>query len=392
MRGMKWLTVLALVAAVMLPWGVLAREGARPWQISNRLRVEYDDNIYQRENDKTGSFRIIEEVEFMFNFNLEQTFVSLRYRPSLSWYENRKPDKTDINHDLDFVFNHAFTPRLSLSLTDTLRRGEQPELQDGNLLVREDDDFYYNSFNATLGYRFRPETRLELAGRYVLLRYDSDTTSKDEDYDIYVGGLTLRHRLMKQTTMLGDFRVEGVHYDGVDRGSKSIYVGAGAEQSFSPSLVGNARAGYQRKNYNEDGLGDQNAPYGDLSLTFLPSPATRITGGASYSLWEANVFPYANQKRAMGYLSLANDFTAKISFYLSGSVARGKYDADQAVHQNNVVDYGGDENSYQASTRATYQLNRQNWLEASWQFIRLSSDLRESYTENRVGMGWKVRL
>ena len=36
----------------------------------NRLRLEYDDNIYQEETDKKDSFKIIEEIEFLLNFSL----------------------------------------------------------------------------------------------------------------------------------------------------------------------------------------------------------------------------------------------------------------------------------------------------------------------------------
>jgi hypothetical protein len=44
---------------------------------------------------------------------------------------------------------------LSLSLSDTLRASQLPELQDEGYIVRENDDNYYNSALATLAYNIR---------------------------------------------------------------------------------------------------------------------------------------------------------------------------------------------------------------------------------------------
>ncbi len=390
MRWTKWICLAALVLVVAQSVA-FAKEGARPYQLNNRLRVEWDDNIYQTEDDKTSGMKVIEEVEFLVNFNLENTFVSLRYRPSVVWWENRSSDHWDFNNDVDFIFNHAFTPRLNMSLTDTLRRGELPELVDGNVIVREEDDFYYNSANLVLGYILRPETRIDLAGRNTLLRYDDSVTSENEDYIIWAGGATLRHRVHPKTTGLGELRYEHVTYDGADRGSKSVYAALGVEQTFSPSLLGNLRGGYQRKMFNDDDLSSENAPYGDIALTFLPSPATRLTGGAKYSLFEANVYPYADQKQLQTYLSLAYDITARVAFYLSGSYSRGQYDGEYSVDPT-VRNVDGTENVYQASARASYKVARNNWLEAGYQYVDFDSDLRVSYKRNRFDLGWKIQL
>ena len=390
MRWIKWICTASLLL-MMLQVSAPAKEGSLPIQLNNRLRAEWDDNIYQTENDKTSSFKLIEEVEFIVNFNLESTYVSLRYKPSFVWWEKRD-DHSDFNNDLDFVFNHSFSPRASMSLTDTLRRGEQPELVDGDLVIREDDDFYYNNADLSFGYLLTPETRVDLAGRNTLLRYSDSVTSENEDYMIWAGGLTLRQRVIPKTTGLGEVRYEHVSYDGLDRGSKSVYAALGVEQNFSPNLLGNLRGGYQRKMFNDDNLGNENAPYGDLSVTFLPSPATRLTGGAKYSLFEANVYPYASQKQAQMYLSLAYDVTAKIAWYLTGSYTRGDYDGEYEVLQPGEAAVDGKENIYQASTRVTYKLNRNNWLEGGYQFVDFDSDLRESYKRNRVDLGWKIQL
>ena len=404
MKWTKWLCVF-LFALIVLQ-GAWAREGAKPYQINNRLRVEYDDNIYQTDTEKQTSWKIIEEVEFLVNFSLQNTYVGVRYRPSYIWWDNRPSDSTDFQNELDFILNQTFSPRLNLSVVDTLRRGESPAVNDkeGNP-VRENSDFYYNTLNGTLGYLLRPTTRLELAGRYIAQRYDEDSYSNTEDFDLYVAGLTLRHQLVPETTLIGEFRGESIEYNGPDRGSKSMYAGGGLEQIFSPSLIGNVVGGYQKKDFNDSTISSENSPYVDATATFLPSPATRISAGAGYSMFETEVYPFVNQDRMQVFASIAHDFTARLSLYLSGSYIVGSYDSKQVVvpadsAHPEIASDGGDENTALFSTRLTYQINRSNWLEAGWQYVDFDSQLkytdglklRQNFVENRIDVGWKTQF
>jgi hypothetical protein len=126
-------------------------------------------------------------------------------------------------------------------------------------------------------------------------------------------------------------------------------------------------------------------------VTFLPSPATRITGAASYSIYESDVARYLSQNRTYLSLSLAHDFTAKLSFYLSGAYGLYLYEADYALDAG-LGD--GDEESFLVSLRLAYRVNRINWIEAGWQYVKLDSDVmnRVSYDRNRIDIGWKIQL
>lgn len=394
---MKFLN--ALTAAAVL--GVLASEAlaagdGRSFQVKNRLRVEYDDNIYESGTDEQDSIKIIEEIEFLVNLALDQTFIGLRYRPAFVWWGDREPDDTDVHHDLDLIFTHNFSSRLSLSLKNTLRIAEQPEQIDRGTAVREQDDYVYNVVDGQLSGLLAPGTRLEAGGRYTTLRYDrSDAEAERENYDIAAGGVNLRRELSQSSTIAGELRYEETAYDGPDRGSVSEYAGALLEHVFSPSLLGSARGGAQLKEFNDDAIDSETSPYLDGSLTFLPSPATRLTAGAGYSMYESAVFPYASQDRTLLYVSLAHDVTARLSLYVAGSYQMGDYQADQSIDAANadgtpVED--GEEVVTQFSARASWKVNRSNWLEVGWQHLNLESDLRDEYDRNRAQIGWRTQI
>lgn len=395
---------LFIVAACLLALAAPAFAES-PIHLNNRLRLGYDDNVYQAgeataadgstvTHDETDSFRIIEELEMLVNLNLQRTYLGLRYRPSFIWYSDRDDDDTDFLHDVDLNFVQKITPALVLSISDTLRASQLPELQDENYVVRAKDDNYYNSALATLSYNVRPETRLDLSGRYILLRYTEDANENDNYYSA-VGGLTLRQQLASRTTLMGDLRYQMVVYDEAEeaynRDANSVFGGLGVEQTFNPKLLGSLRAGVEQRMYDNDAADDNTQPYGELSMTFLPTPATRITTAASYSIYESDIATYLSQNRTYLSLSFAHDFTTKLNFYLSGAYSLNQYEADYAL-ETGAVD--ADENSFLLSARLAYRINRINWLEVGYQFIKLDSDLvnRESYDRNRFDIGWKIQL
>ena len=422
MKTVRWTAVLAVIL-LAIPVVGRAAEGQLPFDVVNRLRLEWDDNIRQVEHNPDSSFKVIEELQFSVDLNLEQTFVSLRYRPSFVWWDNRPEDKRDFHHAFDLVLNHKFSPRFSLSMKDTFRIAELPELIEDGAVVRENNDYKYNSIDGTFSTVVRPNTRLDLSGRYVLLRYDDDDVADREDYDQYIVGLSLQHAIVPETMVAGDVRYQTIDYDSaLNRDSDSTQVGGMLQQEFSPNLLGNLRAGYEYKDLDQSNQSSDESPYGEASLTYLPTPLTRITGGAGYSLYETDVYPFSSQTRTRIFGNIAHDLTAKISLYLSGVYTHGKYDGDDLPEgaklgdlpakvvqdlvpnatqaqldtplSQSFIDSLSDksEDIYQVSARITYKVNRANWLEASWQYSKLDSDLREDFERNRVSVGWKSQL
>jgi len=393
MKKMTYSAAIVLFLTGALPTALFAAQdkGGQWFQINNRIRFEYDDNVFQTDDDEESSFKIIEEVELFVNFNLAQTFVSVRYRPSFVWWENRPGDESDYNHDIDFVFNHSFTPRLSLSVKDTFRIGELPELIERGTTFRENNDFVYNTVNGTATYRITPNTRAELAGRFDLLRYDDDDVADRQDYNIYTVGANLRHQLLPETALVGEFRYETVDFTDSGRDSDGIQVGGAVEQIFSPNLLGNARVGWQHKELDNARDSENDTPFADAVLTFLPSPATRISGGAGFQQVETDVFPFTNQERFRVFGSLAHDLTARLAWFVAANFITQDLDADEAL-ADSPPPVDGDEDIFQLSARLIYRLNRANTIEAGWQFTDLDSDVRENYTRNRLNLGWKLEL
>lgn len=379
-----------------------AMAGQSGFHLGNRVRFGYDDNIYLRDADKTDSIRLMEELDIQLNAVLERTYLSIRYRPVLTWYEGREDDEVDLLHDLTVNFIQDLAPRLKLDLSDTLRAGNLPELSDDEgYIVREDNDYYYNTARGSLVFQLTPETRVDLSGRYIVMSYNEDDVHEFDNYDSWVAGLTLRQVLASRTTVLLDGRYQQLSYDknpagpegSFCRDADTVYAGLGLEHTFSRELIGSLRGGVQHRMYDDDKLyDDQTEPYVEASLTLMPTTTTRFTLLGSYAISESDIVDYLSQERLYCSLSLAHQFTARIGMYLSGSYARGDYDSDYARNGTLLPDVT--EDSYAFSARLSYQVADNNWLELNYQFLKLESDAasRESYEDNRVDLGWKIQL
>jgi len=395
----QWMKAVAVASsACAMTWAGIAVAAedadavnhARDFQVRLRLRAEYDDNIYER-NDAQDSFKFIVEPEAIYNATLSRGFLTLRYRPSFVYWTDRDGNDSDLHHELSLDVSHDATPRLTLALKEAFLYAEQPELMDRGVVISEKDSYIYNRLNGDASYRVSDTSRFDLGARHTLLRYEQDDVAKLEDYDIVALGGTYRRASGADTTWLGELRYESISYDGPDRGSDSIYGGAGVEQSFTKDLLGTIRGGAQGKTFTADAIDDQVSPYVDGSLTYLPSPRTRLTAGGGYSMFEADVFPYASQDRLLAYLSASHDLTARVSLFGSVSYQVSDYSADQSI-DNELQSIDGTENIVQFSGRASYKVNRSNWIEASYQYLNLDSDLRSDFDRSRVSVGWRTTL
>ncbi len=404
--------VLVLLATV---WTASA-EKPRNLTVENSLRLGFDDNVYLSSSNEEDSFRITDELALTGDLRLENTYLSLRYRAGLTWYDNRPDNDTEWSHQVNFLWNQTLSRRFSLGVLDAFSYQDRPELinEDGTIR-RSDSSYAYNSLNATLATILSAKTRLDLSGRSQMLRYDEERLAEVEDYDIYGAGATLRSQVAKETAAFMDLRYESLEYTDSaslalspvllpgsaevsqvtvpDRGADTTSAGAGVEHTFNPNLIGMARAGLTYKEYDAANSDNDSAPYGELSLTMLPSPATRVTLGAAYSLFQSSVSTYANQERTALTLKVGHDLAAKVQVSVAASFVNSDYEAADTVDtvaEDTATD--GNEEALTLATRLTYRVNRTNWLEAGWSLSDLSSDVRSDYQRNIYDIAWRVRL
>jgi len=371
-----------------------------PVDIYNFLRVEYDDNVYTTGEgvaaDKVESFKIIEQLELLFDTERNNTYFGVNYSPSFVYYEDRPDDSSDLNHQLDLILNQQISRRTKLQVKDTLRRAEEPGLVEDDVQIRKNNDFFYNSLNANVETQVVPEkTSVRVDGRYAVMRYDEDDVADASDYDQLTGGVDLIQVLAPNTTASGQVRYTTLDYETSFRDSDSVQVGAAFSKIFNPKFQADLRGGYEYRTADNAVEQDSHSPYVDGSLVFLPARDTRLTVGAGYSQDKSPVNTFALQRRARVYGSFSRPLSAALTLNLTGSYSMGDFDADDATTlYDPATDTDGDETVLQFSSRLSYQVTVRNWIQASYQYTELESDVRpdSDFDRNRVSLGWKYSL
>lgn len=396
---MKHIRLSALVAlsALMTTFSLSAAETGMvsDWlKISNTLMFEYDDNIYELGEDEMDSYKVLDTLSLGAALDLEQTKLTLRYSPTFIWWDDREPDDTDLHHSADFTLGHEFSPRVNLSVKDLFRLQEQPEEEMRGVFVRDNDDYLYNEIGGSLDMLALQRTYVVLGARHTLIDYDNEATSLDQDRDIIALGVTVRHVISPSANLMVDYRNETIGYDFQEtsdlRDSVSDFIGLGYEKTGG-SFVGLFRAGAQFQNYENEDLDDRSEPYGDVTLTYVFSPRTRLALSAAYSMLESEQVNFASQDRTILAASFTHDLSAKIGISLAGSYRMSKYEADYRVVEDERPS-AGDEDIIMANAKVAYRLDVRNSVELSYNLTDLSSDLQPEFERSRVSLGWRLDL
>lgn len=382
-----------------------AEESTTGFDAINRVRFEYDDNIREATSEKEDSFKIIEELELMYNINTEATLLGLRYMPSFVWFENRDEDETDIHHQFDASLQQSLSDSLSFSLKDIFRRAELPELIEGTGVVRENNDYNYNSINAALDMDLSPSLTLKGEGRHIFLSYDDDAVADSSDYDQVVGGLSLISSINARSLLAGEATYDSTDYDDGVRSYASTQLGLSLERQLSETSFLNVRGGYEIRTFDEDGIDDANSPYFSGGLAFNASEATKLNLGVGYYLAQTPTSAFASQEKTVFSVGVDQALSADLSLNVAASYALGSYDGDYATSAAVAeTDLNAEDKVLRLGAQLAYAVNPANTVEVGWQYVDYDTDLSgteasageslglRDYERNRLSLGWKTRL
>jgi len=393
-------------------------EGERLLHLENTIGAGFDDNVYYTENNKVSSFTLRDELVLTADHPMKDGtgFLGLRYHLGYTWYEDRADERNVLSHTVDFIFNRSFARVWSLGLVDTFMRVENPEAIAADGTIRRSNTSYnYNTLNGDVTRLIGTKSRMGLSGRWQELDYDKNPASALENYDIYSVGLMGGTQIGKDSMASLNGRYEDTVYmhtgeelnvftpgsatpslsEVPDRDNQSYFAGLGLDKMFSPNLMGKLNIGYQYTKFDAANSASDSSPYGEAYLTVLPTPATRITLGGTYSMYQSGISTFVNQHRTSGTLSLGHDFTSKITLTLYATYINSDYkskDSVDAVEQGGVIN--GSEQAASYAARLSYRMNRNNWIETGWTYTDFTTDYqdRTQYSHNYGDVSWKVRL
>ncbi len=396
-RKVGLLVVLSLVSVSVFA----AKE--RSIRVQNTVRLGYDDNVYLNDNDKEGTAYITDII----NISGKLTFSSrsdmlLYWQPEFRYRLDADP-KFITYQDLYARFNHALSQRTFLQISDRFRyqdKDGQSDINNAGQRAEQNQNYFENDLMGSVDYTLNAVSHTKLGGGYEFRTWD------DSDY----GGGVLNNdytqwrangsyiRELRPNTTQGVLALDYMDhtYDGDRGGFQSTTIAGGVDQNFNPNVIGNIRLGYSFSQIDgTQGDSDTSAPYLQAGLDVNPTARTSFTGTLGYSLSQSENSIYNAQDQFSLGLGARHDLTGKISLSSSISYIYSLYDGDFIrTNSGAAAIEDAKENYFTFNLRASYQINRSNFIDAGYQFSGRASDSSNltEYNRNVVDIGWRLRL
>jgi len=387
-------TLNVLIAATFIGGACFAAK-ERVVRFQNHVRVGYDDNIYNTE-DATGSGFITEIVNLTAKASFSSRTDALFYwEPNFNYRFDANPEMV-VYQDLYGRLNHAISQRAFLTVSDRFRY-QQKEGQVETVTGPSDFDQNYmeNDLQGSVDYTLNTISYLKVGAGYEFRTWDDSdygSGAANNDYTQFRGnGSYVRQLKPNKTEGLLGLNYTDHEYDGSRGGYNSLAFFGGLDQNFTPNVTGFGRLGFSMNSVDSGpSSSDTTTPYIQGGLEVNPSARTSLTGSLGYSVYRAENSFYNAQNRLNIGLGARHDITAKINLAASFSYIYGIYDTDYALPG---VSSDLKDTYVTLGLRASYQVNRNNFLEAGYLFkTRTTSGGLSEFDGNRVDVAWRLRL
>jgi hypothetical protein len=379
-------------------------------KVQNHVRVGYDDNVYASENREEDSAFITDIVNISAKINFSsRTDMLLYYQPEVRYWLDVSGDDVVTYQDLYGRLNHAISQRTFLMISDRFRYQQNDGQASDNRSV--DNTFYENDLMGAVDYTINSVSQVKVGAGYKFRVWEDDQYGEwqrnaaslqaagGNNYGQFtLDGSYIRDLNPNKTKGLLGARLFDLEYDGQRGGYSAVTVYGGLDQNFSPNLTGFARGGFTSSTVEKYLRSDEDSttPYAETGLEYNPSARTSLNGTLGYTIANSDNSGYnASKQFSMGF-GVRQDLTAKISLASTLKFNFNQYDSEfSSGTQGFLAQLPDEEEVYiNWNLRASYQINRNNFLEAGYSYADRSVDkgVLSEYTRNRVDFGWRLRL
>jgi hypothetical protein len=398
-----------------------------PFTLSGTVRGFYDDNINTAPTDATRDesfgFQVVPAIHV--NLPFEQTFLSLGYVYTLSWYDNRSPRNIDQTHEFNGKLRHQFNPRHKLSLDDSFVFTSEPTIRDRSYGIVTDptkgdpgrtrSSVYHNHGN--IDYTAGLTRTLGLSLGYANHWYDY---SADGDFSRSALLDRIEHLIRADgryqfspklvgvlgysfgfTTFEGDelIAADNLLTPSVDESLKSDardsythYVYAGVDYDITAKLQASVRLGAQFTEYPDLNESSSN-PYADISLSYRILTGTSVKAGVRHTRNATDVAavdgegrPTLDAETTAVYAEFSHQITRQLLLSLNGQFQRSEFNFGFNDGESEYLWLGG--------VNLEYTFNRHWSAEIGYNYDQLVSNVETAdrgYDRNRVYVGVTAR-
>jgi hypothetical protein len=350
-----------------------------PVLISLGAHAGYDTNSQTTTNNE-GSFFTSQELTLSYDRSRGPTQIGLV--AGMQAVE-RFSRGTDINGFLDLSLTHNISPRLSLSAgIDAAYRAEPDFSSDVGPNTRQ-GNYFTSSDRIAASYEWTDRWSTVTSYSFRVVRYENSEAAFFTDREEHGFGEELRFELGRHTVLVGDYRLLLVDYDSFPRDSTTHFALMGVEQTFTPRLTAQGRAGASFRSFE---TGEHSIdPDFEGSLDYALARYSSLSWNMRYGVEEPSVQDALSRTTFRTGLQLRYGFTPKLS-----SAIGFFYHHDDTMGGTTAATLGPtfSTDAFDLSLSARYQLTSHLDLDAGFQHSDVSSGGTDtSYSRDQYTVG-----
>lgn len=406
-----------------------AMQRTKAWSVAASLRGFYDDNVGSQSSGETDSYGYQINPSIDFGMPGEMTSFNVGYSFSAKYYDSRPTNATDdwdLTHTFDALLNHTFSPRFSLTASESFVIGQESDtLRVGNAAIatpqRLDGDNIRNYASIDLNIDVTQLLAFGVGYNNTFYDYDQEgvvgpivtaasnsglldrmehSVNLDSLWKLTPQTVGIVGYMYSQTVYNGDEQISGnntlppgtlnaaVFSEDRDSRGHTLYVGA--QHVFSSTLSGSVKVGGQYYDYYNTNADAEWSPYFQGSLTYIYQTRTSFDLGFTYSRSAANA-------AGIGGNSFVLDTAAAVLYAAMRQELMANLVGSASVTLQNAEYNGGGPGVdgqgflfYQLGLDLSYQFNPNLSAHVGYNYDQMDSDIgngARDFDRNRIYVG-----
>src|SRR5262249_46575618 len=266
-----------------------------PVRLSLTISEGYDSNVNTSPSNGQSSSYTNGNMLLNYAFGNPRLRLSLDTSAGITYYAQHISNQDyDIDLHAHFVLQYKATPRLTLGSDVFIAYLTEPSFNYGVGLNTRTGNYLYTVDTVSARYLWAP--RFSTLTHYTLtvVNYDDNSVGMLQDRVENEFGNEFRFLLTPVTGLLGEYRLELIHYTQGQNplDSTTHFVLGGFDHTFNPRLNVTVRGGAQFRSYTDGGT--RNSPYVEGNLNYAVGRRTTVTWTNRYGLEEPDVVSSQN--------------------------------------------------------------------------------------------------
>lgn len=363
--------------------GIDTSEKPKFYTITASLREGYDDNIFTASSNKVGSFTTEVSPSFLLDFPMDNSDLSVRYTFDSVYFENRKGNQFDLNHEFVGRYNHAFSDRFNLDLREQFRYDNEPSLLDSTGTLFRNGAYISNVSSAEFTAQWTPLVGSVTSYSNTLYYYQDQNIATQQNYMENSLNQDVRFSIQPDYTLVFGGIYDTTSYEYLSRGYTNYTGNTGVDWQASPSLVLGVRLGGTIT--DGDNIGSSVSPYIYTTANWRLGQRSHLDFSYLHNVVTTDVVAADAQEADRVSTRFSYDVTPSITTHLEGIYTHSDY-TSQLIQANALSSFT--EDIVAIDTGFAYHFNKNFDFDLGYTFTNVASDLGfREYTRNQVSMG-----